>query len=33
VLGLIAAESGEKIELEGNRLPLTHSKDVIAALT
>jgi hypothetical protein len=33
VLELIHADSGSRIELEGNRLPLTHSKDVIAALT
>ena len=33
VLELIHADSGSSIELEGNRLPITHSKDVIAALT
>lgn len=33
VLELIDTDSGERIELEGNRLPLTHSKDVIAELT
>jgi hypothetical protein len=33
VLELINAESGARIELEGNRLPLTHSKDVIQELT
>jgi hypothetical protein len=33
VLELIHPESGSRIELEGNRLPVTHSKDVIAALT
>jgi hypothetical protein len=33
VLELIETASGSRIELEGNRLPLTHSKDVIAALT
>jgi hypothetical protein len=33
VLELIDSESGSQVELEGNRLPLTHSKDVIAALT
>jgi hypothetical protein len=33
VLELIHPESGSRIELEGNRVPLTHSKDVIAALT
>ncbi len=32
VLELIDAESGAQIELEGNRLPVTHSKDVIQAL-
>jgi hypothetical protein len=32
VLELIDDESGSRIELEGNRLPLTHSKDVIEAL-
>ena len=26
-------ESGDRIELEGNRIPLTHSKDVIELLT
>ena len=29
---LIDTASGSRIELEGNRLPLTHSKDVIDAL-
>jgi hypothetical protein len=29
VLELIDEASGSKIELEGNRLPITHSKDVI----
>jgi len=33
VLELIHPESGSRIELEGNRVPLTHSKDVIEALT
>jgi len=33
VLELIHTESGSRIELEGNRVPLTHSKDVIAALS
>jgi hypothetical protein len=33
VLELIDEASGSKIELEGNRLPVTHSKDVIDALT
>ena len=33
VLELIETESGSRIELEGNRIPLTHSKDVIAELT
>ena len=32
VLELIDGESGSRIELEGNRLPVTHSKDVIEAL-
>jgi hypothetical protein len=32
VLELIDAASGSKIELEGSRVPLTHSKDVIEAL-
>jgi hypothetical protein len=32
VLELIHGESGSAIELEGNRLPMTHSEDVIAAL-
>ncbi len=32
VLELIDDASGSRIELEGNRLPVTHSKDVIAAL-
>jgi hypothetical protein len=33
VLELIDSTSGSRIELEGNRIPLTHSKDVIDALT
>jgi hypothetical protein len=32
VLELINEASGSKIELEGNRVPVTHSKDVIEAL-
>jgi hypothetical protein len=32
VLELIDEQSGSRIELEGNRLPVTHSKDVIEAL-
>jgi hypothetical protein len=32
VLELIHPESSSSIELEGNRIPLTHSKDVIEAL-
>jgi hypothetical protein len=32
VLELIDDKSGSRIELEGNRLPVTHSKDVIEAL-
>jgi hypothetical protein len=33
VLELTDTESGSRIELEGMRLPLTHSKDVIQELT
>ncbi|HLM32124.1 MAG TPA: hypothetical protein VK326_10745 [Solirubrobacterales bacterium] len=33
VLELIDEASGSTIELEGNRLPVTHSNDVIEALT
>jgi hypothetical protein len=33
VLELIDDASGSAIELEGNRVPVTHSKDVIEALT
>jgi hypothetical protein len=32
VLELVEATTGSRIELEGSRVPLTHSKDVIAAL-
>jgi hypothetical protein len=32
VLELIDDASGSRIELEGNRLPVTHSKDVLEAL-
>ena len=32
VLELIDESSGARVELEGNRVPMTHSKDVIAAL-
>ena len=32
VLELIETTTGSRIELEGNRIPLTHSKDVIEAL-
>jgi hypothetical protein len=32
VIELINEASGSKIELEGNRVPVTHSKDVIEAL-
>jgi hypothetical protein len=32
VLELIQDETGARVELEGNRLPLTHSKDVIDVL-
>lgn len=33
VLELVDTETGAKVELEGNRLPITHSKDVIDLLT
>jgi hypothetical protein len=33
VLELVHPESESRIELEGNRLPVAHTKDVIAALT
>jgi hypothetical protein len=32
VLELIHDDTGSRVELEGNRVPLTHSKDVIEAL-
>jgi hypothetical protein len=32
VLELIHDDSGSRIELEGSRLPVTHSKDVIDIL-
>jgi hypothetical protein len=32
VLELIQDETGSRIELEGNRLPITHSKDVLDVL-
>lgn len=32
VLELVDAASGSRLELEGNRLPVTHSKDVIETL-
>jgi hypothetical protein len=32
VLELIDSATGSRIELEGNRLPVTHSKDVIDTL-
>ena len=32
ILELMETSSGARIELEGNRIPLTHSKDVIQAL-
>jgi hypothetical protein len=32
LLELIDTASGARVELEGNRVPMTHSKDVIAAL-
>jgi hypothetical protein len=32
ILELIDSTSGSRIELEGNRIPVTHSKDVITAL-
>ena len=32
VLELIDESTGSRIELEGNRIPLTHSKDVIEHL-
>jgi hypothetical protein len=33
VLELIDQQSGARVQLEGNRLPITHSEDVIKALT
>lgn len=33
VLELIHDDTGSSIELEGNRIPVTHSKDVIGVLT
>jgi hypothetical protein len=33
VLELIDQDSGARVQLEGNRLPVTHSEDVIKALT
>jgi hypothetical protein len=33
ILELIDTASGDSVQLEGNRLPLTHSGDVIKALT
>jgi hypothetical protein len=33
VLELIHSESGSRIELEGSRIPVAHSKDVIEALS
>jgi hypothetical protein len=33
VLELIDDDSGARIELEGNRIPVTHAKDVIKVLT
>lgn len=33
ILELIHEDTGSKIELEGSRVPATHSKDVIEALT
>jgi hypothetical protein len=33
VLELIHPDSGSRIELEGSRVPVTHTKDVIAALS
>ena len=32
ILELIDSTTGSRIELEGNRIPVTHSKDVITAL-
>ncbi len=33
ILELVDTASGDRVELEGNRLPITHSSDVIKALT
>jgi hypothetical protein len=33
VLELVDSDSGSSIQLEGNRIPLTHTKDVIDALS
>lgn len=33
ILELVDSASGSSIQLEGNRIPVTHSKDVIDALT
>jgi hypothetical protein len=33
VLELIDDDSGSRIELEGNRIPVTHAQDVIKVLT
>lgn len=33
ILELIQTSTGAKLQVEGNRIPLTHSKDVIDALT
>jgi hypothetical protein len=33
ILELVDESSGSRIELEGNRIPLTHSKDVISELS
>ena len=33
ILELIDSDSGDAIELEGNRIPVTHSADVIELLT
>jgi hypothetical protein len=33
VLELVDVETGARVQLEGNRLPVTHSKDLISALT
>jgi len=33
ILELIDSDSGDAIELEGNRIPVTHSADVIKLLT